>query len=44
MRLQNFSISYDDVSDIDLIEKVKEGGKNESKKGYKKKEDSSPPS
>ena len=37
MRLQKVSISYEDVSDLALIEKVMEGGKNESEEGYKKK-------
>jgi len=44
MRLQKFSISYEDVSDLALIEKVMEGGKNESNEGYKKKQYSRPPS
>ena len=44
MRLQKFSISYEDVSDLALIEKVMEGGKNEYEEVYKKKEYSRPPS
>ena len=44
MRLQKVSISYEDVSELALIEKVMEGGKNESEEGYKKKEYSRPPS
>ena len=44
MRLQKVSISYEDVSNLALIEKVMEGGKNEFEEGYKKKEYPRPPS